>query len=144
MRQLLDTERISGRCALFWSLQLKVYMFQKSISNYFLSKNFFLVFLKFRIFRMYKVSRLRDTIMETQIQKNFGSKIFFRPKNFFKPTFFQTHIFFDLNFFPDQNFFLTKNNFWTHFFQTQNNVWREKTKLLNFKLSKLAKGKGFT
>ena len=29
-------------------------------------------------------------------------------------------------------------------FWTQNDVWREETKLLKFMLSKLAKGKGFT
>ena len=60
------------------------------------------------------------------------------PKFFLDPKFF----FQDQIFFQDQNFFLTKNDFWTCFFQTQNDVWREKTKLLNFKLSKLAKGKG--
>ena len=52
----------------------------------------------------------------------------------------------DLNFFQDQNFFLTQNDFWTHFFRLkinfdENDVWREKTKLPNFKLSKLARTK---
>ena len=62
-------------------------------------------------------------------------------QHFFAPNFFRPKFFLDLNFFPDQNFFSTQKIFLTHFFQTQNDVWREKTKLLNFKLSKLARAK---
>ena len=88
--------------------------------------------------------------------KFFQTQFFFVPKFFSDPTFisgpnfFGPKIFLDpkfflgQNFFPNKIFFLSQNNFWTHFFKTQNDVWREKTKLLKFNLSKLAKGKGFT
>ena len=78
-------------------------------------------------------------MIESQSYHRFSSmteKKFFPNSKFFKPKFDM-----DPNFFPDQNFFLTKRIFGFLFFQTQNDVWREKTKLL---LSKLAKGKGFT
>ena len=72
----------------------------------------------------------------------FGFKIFFQPKFFSDPNFFCTQIFFRTQiFFQTQIFYWPKRIFGFIFFQTQNDVWREKTKLL---LSKLAKGKGFT
>ena len=66
-----------------------------------------------------------------QTQNFFPTQKFVQTQNFFKPKFFCGP-----KFFSRPKFLSDPNNFWTHFyFQTQNDVWREKTKLLNFKLS---------
>ena len=73
--------------------------------------------------------------------KIFQTQIFFGPKIFLDPKIFWTHNFFGPKFFFGPKIFLDPKLFQAQiFFQTQSDVLREKTKLLNFKLSKLAKG----
>jgi len=91
---------------------------------------------------------------EEQEQQKFWTQNFFRLKFFFRPNFlnqkfFQTPNLFYLNFFRIKNFFLPKIIFGPIFFRpnifsesfSENNVWREKTKLPNVKLSKLTRAK---
>ena len=65
-------------------------------------------------------------------KKNFGPKMFFRLKDFLGPTFFLEPKFFLTHiFFQTQNFVSPKMNF------NENDLWKDKTELLNLKLSKL-------
>ena len=66
---------------------------------------------------------------------------FLRPKFLSNQNLFRPKFFLGLNFFWTKIFYWPKIIFGLIFFQTQNDVWREKTKLLNFKLSKLARPK---
>ena len=85
-----------------------------------------------------------------QTQKFFGAKISLGPKISLDPQFFLDPIFFwNKQFFFNQNIFLTRHFFQTqNFFQTknffspktnfnENDLWRDKTELLNLRLSKL-------
>ena len=58
-RIILDTEKKSGRCALFISLQHSLYTFQNSILNDFLEQKKIVFFLAFQTFEIF------DTITET-------------------------------------------------------------------------------
>ena len=106
--------------------------------NFFLDPKFFLdqeVFLTQK-----KISDLKFFS-----EQNFFRNInFFRPKNFFGPEIFWTRCFLEPKFFRPKIFFRLnifcrpKMNF------MKDDLWREKTELLNLRLSKLARAKIFT
>ena len=70
------------------------------------------------------------------IQHFFGPNIFFRSNIVFRPNIFlDTQFFFGAKSFLEPKFFLDPQFFWTQN-QPGNDLWRDKTELLNLRLSK--------
>ena len=77
-----------------------------------------------------------------QDENFFGTKFFLGPKFFLNQNYFRTKIFFwDPNFFSDTTFFACPNIFWLKMNFKKYNLCRQKTELLNLRLTKLARAK---